>query len=1195
MNIVSGPEKELPAEADVYLPPESEPVRLRSPRRKIWRAPLRWLAIAGSILGGLAICGLIAAVALVARLDKGPISVDALGSQIAASLQRRIGDGHIVTVKSTAIEKGEGGPALTVEDFVVTGPRGDIVLAAPKARVTLDMMSLVLGEVVPKRLNIIGLDLRLSVMPDGAMAIAAGDKPIMLAQSVAKAAEAAGSKPAIEATPPVEAAATTGLGQPDTPKGEASRRAAIKPIGDALRQLLNFATGEKSPLGALGQFAITDGKLVLDDQMLGSSKVFSGLQVQLDRSSGHAALLISAIGTSGRWRMTVAAADTKTDKSNEAQSLDVDLADISVDEISALLGLRELPFDLDSLLHFRFRIGAAADGQFRMARGHFGVGKGYFTVRDEDQEPFQIERVEGAFHWDDTRRVFVLEPTRLMGGGTRLVIAGDIDPPDSNEEPWSIKIASQGEGQLGSERGSEKPLPISRFELAALYSQQDKSFVLEKVAISGPQINARMNSTFTFAPEGRRLKMTAEASNMPVSAVMHMWPSAAGAKVRAWLLQNLKSGNLKRGKLQLDYGEEAFAALKERRALPDDAFKLEFELDNSTLTYLPGVPPAKGIAGRGLVTGKRSRFDFSQGYVEAHNGKLQVTGGQFAGVNNAPAPSDAAVRLNLAGQVEALAAVLMQPGMKQYAALSVDPSSMKGRIEGSVSVEFKISPFADSASTIVRATATATNVSIDKLVGKEKLEAAQLQLKIDGKDLKAQGTGKMFGSPATFSIDKTGKSEVKGNFSVTLDDNARQKMGWSTAGKLTGPVAMKFSGPLGKSEQMHGNIEFDLTKAAIAEVAPGIGKPAGRAAKAQFTLGQRGEATVLQGLSYQSGSTSLRGTIELDKKGGLVSAKLASLKLSPGDDLSGEISNSGDRLHVALRGGTIDLRPFIQAMTAPRSRKRADSSIDIDVKTKLATGYNRQALADFALTMSDQNGNISRFNLSGRAGRATVRGRLIPGSTRIEVATGDGGAVFAFLDLYKRMEGGVLNLTAQVTGGRIDGVLDVRNFVLKDEPALQRLVTEGVQKVTSDGKVTIDPSRVQFNRLHLQFSKNGGRILLHDAVINGPSVGTTLEGLVDFERDQVKMRGTFVPAYGLNNIFAKIPLFGPILGGGRNEGLLGVNYTVSGKASAPYLNMQPLSAIAPGFLRKIFGAVASGDPGQPPRPQMPLSLSPAQN
>jgi hypothetical protein len=52
-------------------------------------------------------------------------------------------------------------------------------------------------------------------------------------------------------------------------------------------------------------------------------------------------------------------------------------------------------------------------------------------------------------------------------------------------------------------------------------------------------------------------------------------------------------------------------------------------------------------------------------------------------------------------------------------------------------------------------------------------------------------------------------------------------------------------------------------------------------------------------------------------------------------------------------------------------------------------------------------------------------------------------------------------------------------------------------------------------------------------------------------------------------MFGRLPFVGPLLGG-QNEGLLGVTYEVVGPPHAPTLRVNPISAVAPGFLRKLF-------------------------
>ena len=87
----------------------------------------------------------------------------------------------------------------------------------------------------------------------------------------------------------------------------------------------------------------------------------------------------------------------------------------------------------------------------------------------------------------------------------------------------------------------------------------------------------------------------------------------------------------------------------------------------------------------------------------------------------------------------------------------------------------------------------------------------------------------------------------------------------------------------------------------------------------------------------------------------------------------------------------------------------------------------------------------------------------------------------------------------------------------------------------------------------------------------GPQVGFNLSGFVDHARDRLDITGTFVPVYMLNNAFSQIPLVGLILGGGRNEGLIAVEFRVSGALTNPSVTVNPLTVVAPGILRKLFG------------------------
>ena len=110
---------------------------------------------------------------------------------------------------------------------------------------------------------------------------------------------------------------------------------------------------------------------------------------------------------------------------------------------------------------------------------------------------------------------------------------------------------------------------------------------------------------------------------------------------------------------------------------------------------------------------------------------------------------------------------------------------------------------------------------------------------------------------------------------------------------------------------------------------------------------------------------------------------------------------------------------------------------------------------------------------------------------------------------------------------------------------------------------------VSFSRLRAEFTRQNGQFTVREGVLKGPTIGGTIEGNID-AANQVRMSGTFVPLYGLNNMFGQIPVLGLFLGGGSNEGLFGVTYEVVGTLGQPVLRINPISAILPGVTRKIM-------------------------
>ena len=104
-----------------------------------------------------------------------------------------------------------------------------------------------------------------------------------------------------------------------------------------------------------------------------------------------------------------------------------------------------------------------------------------------------------------------------------------------------------------------------------------------------------------------------------------------------------------------------------------------------------------------------------------------------------------------------------------------------------------------------------------------------------------------------------------------------------------------------------------------------------------------------------------------------------------------------------------------------------------------------------------------------------------------------------------------------------EGLINVRDFTVKGEAQLER-VAAGAPNGTGNG--------VSFSALRAEFTRQNGALTIRDGVVKGPMIGATIEGAIDYPGNQVCMSGTFVPMYGLNNMFGQIPVLGLFLGGG---------------------------------------------------------------
>ena len=156
------------------------------------------------------------------------------------------------------------------------------------------------------------------------------------------------------------------------------------------------------------------------------------------------------------------------------------------------------------------------------------------------------------------------------------------------------------------------------------------------------------------------------------------------------------------------------------------------------------------------------------------------------------------------------------------------------------------------------------------------------------------------------------------------------------------------------------------------------------------------------------------------------------------------------------------------------------------------------------------------------------------------------------------------------------GTVRVDNFSLTNAPAIAKLLEfmslTGILSALSETGLAFDEMTADFNF-------NDGFLEFQDAHAYGNSIGITGTGHIDTDAEFVLVEGTVVPAYTVNRVLGAIPLIGPLVVGGEGEGIFAANYKIDGPLEDPEVAVNPLSALAPSFLRRLFKA--DTDPVQP--------------
>ena len=1133
---------------------------------------VRRLAVTSAVVGALMFAAM---AALWWRLSSGPIPLDIATPWLSAAIKENFGSGYQVEIGGTQLERvGSGRPSLRIRDIVVRDPEGTVVASAPKAEVGIFGASLFTGHIRAERLSLVGAEMAVRIEMDSKVTVFAGSNKHPLVT-----ASASSIPLAIASTPPKVLAPIAALPAPSA--------AAPPPSGDSSSELAALlAWIETLDAGALDGNALTEiglkgGNLTVADQRNGKEWTFANIDLSVTRPKGGGiAVRLGSENAERPWQMRAAI----TPGANGHRIIDIDTQKLSAKDLMLAVRRGEGLYEPDLPLTARIRAEIGPDGLPQMLEGRVIGEKGFLTDADDPLVRIPIDRAELKLDWDAGRQAMMM-PLQITSGGNRIALQTVLNAPREADTTWGLNITGGSVVLAASTSADASTLVLDRLLLRLRIDPGKRRIEIEQGEIGNAEVGVALSGTIDCANGDPMVAVGVAATRMPASAMKRLWPFFAAPKVRAWVAEHLDDGVVER--LEATTNAPMSTLKSSGPPIPEDGLLIKIAGHGAEIRPVEGLPAIRDADLDVRITGRTAVINLGRGNVEVSRGrKLSITNGVFEVPDHFPKAPPAKARFRLDGSIPAAAELLAMERLRDFSGAPLDPATSRGTLTAQVTLALPLKEDLTEGSSTYSINMDVANFAAERMVLGQKVEAAVLKVNANNQGYWIRGDVKINGVPAVLDFRQPRESEAEVRAQATLDDNARKKLGFDVIGSLAGPVPIKLNGRIPRDSDPRLAVEADLTQAKVDNLLPGWVKGSGETARATFTLINKSR---FEEMVIEAPNTSVKGTVEVGSAGEVISANFPVFSISNRDKATLKAERGPDGvLRVALRGDVYDGRGFIRSALAGSAsgKQLSDTDVDLDVKLGTVTGFHGETLRGLDLNLSRRSGIITSFALNAKLGRDTpllgdLRGRGTNGRQIVFVETSDAGAFFRFTDIYPKVVGGEMWVALDPQSADKapqEGVLNVRDFAVRGEAALDRVAA--VPPPQYPGAPT---PGVEFSHMRVDFTRSLGRFTIRDGLVKGPAIGGTVDGFIDYTRGEVRMRGTFVPLYGLNNMFGQIPIVGLFLGGGSNEGLIGLTYEVVGPPSAPVLRVNPISAVAPGLLRKFFEFPSGTPVGMPPQ------------
>jgi hypothetical protein len=1113
-----------------------------------------------SLLSVLAIVVIVVG-AFLWRLSLGPVSIGFLNERIRGQINQSLG-GLEVRLSDAVIERDRrtGMPHVRLRDVEVLDSSGRLIARAPRAAIGLDGNALFGAKIVPRRIDLIGARVLVKRSASGGFELGFGES----------AGQAEGD---LKQDP---SSGSTGKSDQMAAPSEIVPQTSASALVELVSRELSGTSNPSSTLATLESIQVTDAEIELYDEVNSVNWHSPNANLSFQRMPYGFSLLSEVTIASGQgdpWRAEIS---TSYQAKNGIYTLSARIFDLVpanvADQIFALSKFAQVQLPLSG--HAELEV--LSDGTITKASAELSAAAGRVGLPGYISEPILIDEGSVRLDFDPTNGGVVISNSSILVGGSRADLTGRIDPSRSPDgKLQALKLALNARNVSIDPEGTFKQvIPIDRIDFVGIASVGEAKLDVEDLLIVAGPAGVRLRGSFTGGERSAGINLAGRARELPSDILKRLWPPMVTPKTRKWVTQNVEAGRVTDAEFKIDLAPNELADAVAQGYMADGAVNLKFSLADVSTRYFKDLPMIRSASGSGVAQGNRFDLKLDTGQIDlTPTEKIVLDGASMAATNLLSPVTSTEYQVSAKSRASVILAYMDLPALNLLSKAQIDKSRLEGNAEVDLSLSILLPKDGSKETVTVSAKAKVADASVKNVFGDLDLEKGVVSIDVSGGSFKASGPARIGGIPVKVQVtrDLTGVAPSNTIVEAELTDEQRAKFMPSVNDFVHGPMGVKLTIP--ELAEKSGKLEIaaDLSKASLSIDAISWSRGPVPKTTASLIYERSEKGGTIRNLEIKGGGLSINGEVDLGRKGELIAARFPVVVLSEENRFGFTLKQAEDDISLSVNGRSFDARPLIKATFANREggEEDAQSSFRIEINLDRVYAHRGEVLTDVTGRIVSRKGVVQQANVQGTfiSGNPVVFKITPAGETReLRVVGRDAGAALRAANLYSKIAGGALDFQAtlnnSVGGALRKGRLIIRDFEVRNEAALAELDRKGKPKKTGPRN-----AGVSFSRLTLPFTADTRFIRIGDAVVKGPQMCATADGIIRRKDGAMDIDGTIIPACALNAVPGEIPVIGDILVG---DGLFGLTYALGGAISNPKFQVNPVSAIAPGIFRRFF-------------------------